>query len=179
MLDLLDEELAVVKQGGDEEAKKKHVERGKMLVRDRINYLIGRQTPFLELSPMAAHQVYNYPLPSAGIITGIAKIPVNTTKDNTRTLHKHVMLVANDATVKGGTYHPLTVTKHLRAQQIARRLALPCIYLVDSGGANLEWQAEVFPGGQNFGRIFWNQARMSREGISQVKMESLTLILQR
>lgn len=118
---------------------------------------------------MAAHQVYGYSLPSAGIVTGIAKITFDTTKNSVGSLSRHVMLIANDATVKGGTYHPLTVTKHLRAQEIAKRLALPCIYLVDSGGANLEWQADVFPGKENFGRIFWNQARMSRKGISQVK----------
>jgi acetyl-CoA carboxylase carboxyltransferase component len=170
-LNSLNQELALVKQGGDEEAKKKHVGRGKMLVRERINYFLGGdQSSFLELSPMAAHQVYDYPLPSAGIVTGIAKLSFSTTSGNSCTPHKHVMIVANDATVKGGTYHPLTVTKHLRAQEIARRLSLPCIYLVDSGGANLEWQAGVFPGRDNFGRIFWNQAGMSREGISQVRM---------
>jgi 3-methylcrotonyl-CoA carboxylase beta subunit len=166
----LRKELTLVREGGDEEAKKRHVKRGKMLVRDRISYLMGNNasssTTFLELSPMAAHQVYDYALPSAGIITGIAKIPLDMTND---TIYKHVMIIANDATVKGGTYHPLTVSKHLRAQEIAERLALPCIYLVDSGGANLEWQSGVFGGREMFGRIFWNQARMSRKGIPQVR----------
>ena len=146
-----------IKQGGGKEAIEKHKKRGKLLVRERIQALIDPKTEFLELSSLAAFNVYNNDAPSAGIITGIG------------TVHgKDVMIVANDATVKGGTYYPLTVKKHLRAQEIAMENHLPCVYMVDSGGAFLPLQSEVFPDRDHFGRIFYNQARMSAMGISQI-----------
>ena len=149
--------LAEVRRGGDEAARQRHVARGKLLVRDRVEALLDPDSPFLELSPLAAWQVYPDPLPAAGLVTGIG--PVH---------GREVVVVANDATVKGGTYHPLTVTKHLRAQQVALENRLPCLYLVDSGGAFLPLQAEVFPAREHFGRIFFNQARMSALGIPQI-----------
>ncbi len=149
--------LAAVRQGGPPKARDRHQQLGKMLARDRIDALLDPGTPFLELSPLAAHEVYEEPVPAAGLITGVG------------TVHgRPVMIVANDATVKGGTYYPITVKKHLRAQEIACENRLPCIYLVDSGGAYLPLQAEVFPDRDHFGRIFYNQARMSALEICQI-----------
>ncbi|KAF4547410.1 Hypothetical protein D9617_43g040260 [Elsinoe fawcettii] len=146
--------------GGPEKAREKHVQRGKMLVRDRITALVDPGTNFLELSALAAHSVYpGEDTPGAGIVTGIGTV--------SGTL---CMIVANDSTVKGGTYYPMTVKKHLRAQEIAHQNRLPCIYLVDSGGANLPHQADVFPDRDHFGRIFYNQARMSAAGIPQLSV---------
>ena len=152
----LKEELAKVRLGGPEELRKRHKERGKLLARERIEALIDPNTPFLELSPLAAYGMYDNPS-SAGIVTGIGLIQ-----------GRETVIVSNDATVKGGTYYPLTVKKHLRAQEIAQDNHLPCIYLVDSGGANLPYQADIFPDRDHFGRIFYNEARMSALGISQV-----------
>ena len=149
--------LEKIEQGGPEEAKKKHIQRGKLLVRERIKLLIDKGTKFLELSPLAGYQVYEEDVPAAGIITGIGIVE-----------GREVMIIANDATVKGGTYYPLTVKKHIRAQEIAMENNLPCIYLVDSGGAYLPLQAEVFPDKEHFGRIFYNQARMSANKIPQI-----------
>src|SRR5215216_1642996 len=149
--------LEQVKRGGSEEARAKHVGRGKMLARERITLLLDPQMPFLELSPLAAHEMYGSDVPSASLITGIGRIS-----------GRDCMVIANDATVKGGTYYPITVKKHLRAQAIARENNLPCIYLVDSGGAFLPLQDEIFPDRQHFGRIFYNQARMSAAGIPQI-----------
>ena len=153
----LQQTLQTIESGTDPKYQKLHTDRGKLLVRDRIRELIDPDSGFYELSPMCAHQVYPEKVPSAGIITGIGMIN-----------GIHCMIVANDATVKGGTYYPLTVKKHLRAQEIAEKNHLPCIYLVDSGGANLPYQAEVFPDRDHFGRIFYNQARMSAKGIPQI-----------
>src|SRR2546425_1501487 len=149
--------LDVVKKGGGEAAVKRHKERGKMFVRERIESVIDPDTPFLEFSALAANGMYDDEAPCAGIVTGIGMI------------HGHqTVIVANDATVKGGTYFPMTVKKHIRAQEIALENHLPCLYLVDSGGAFLPLQAEVFPDRDHFGRIFYNQARMSALGIPQV-----------
>jgi len=143
--------------GGSEDARKKHVARGKLLARDRIAALLDRGSPFLEVAPLAAHALYDGDAPAAGLVCGIGRI------------HGHeVMVLANDATVKGGTYYPLTVRKHLRAQEVAAENRLPCVYLVDSGGAFLPLQDEVFPDKEHFGRIFYNQARLSKAGIPQV-----------
>lgn len=144
-------------QGGGASARDKHQARNKLLPRERINHLLDPGSPFLELSQLAADQVYEENVPCAGIICGIGYVQ-----------QRLCMLVVNDATVKGGTYYPLTVKKHLRAQRIAEENRLPCIYLVDSGGANLPHQAEVFPDREHFGRIFFNQARMSAQGIAQL-----------
>ena len=153
----LRERLANVKQGGGEQAVAKHRARGKRLPRERIDALLDPGAPFLEFSPLAAHGLYENEAPGAGIVTGIG------------TIHgQPCVLVANDATVKGGTYFPLTVKKHLRAQEIAEQNRLPCIYLVDSGGAYLPLQSEVFPDRDHFGRIFYNQAQMSAQGIPQL-----------
>ena len=149
--------LEKVKQGGGAEAIKKHKERGKLLVRERITKLIDKESEFLEFSSLAAINVYDNDAPSAGIITGIGIVH-----------GREVLIIANDATVKGGTYYPLTVKKHLRAQEIALENNLPCIYLVDSGGAFLPLQSEVFPDKDHFGRIFYNQAKMSAMGIPQI-----------
>ncbi|MFC7738059.1 carboxyl transferase domain-containing protein [Roseomonas sp. GCM10028921] len=146
-----------VRQGGGEAARKKHLSRGKLLPRDRIRALIDPASPFLEIGQLAATGLYKDEVPSAGIITGIGRVS-----------GRECMIVANDATVKGGTYFPLTVKKHLRAQEIAAQNRLPCLYLVDSGGANLPEQDEVFPDRDHFGRIFFNQANMSAQGIPQV-----------
>ncbi|KAF2398112.1 ClpP/crotonase [Trichodelitschia bisporula] len=147
-------------QGGSEKAREKHRARGKILPRDRITALIDPGTPFLELSPLAGHELYpGEDVPGGGIITGIGTVSGVTS-----------MIVANDSTVKGGTYYPITVKKHLRAQEIARQNRLPCIYLVDSGGANLAHQADVFPDVNNFGRIFYNQATMSAARIPQLSI---------
>jgi 3-methylcrotonyl-CoA carboxylase beta subunit len=146
--------------GGPEKARQKHVQRGKMLVRDRITALIDPGTTFLELSQMAGYGVYEgEDVPAGGIITGIGTVS-----------GVQCIIVANDSTVKGGTYYPITVKKHLRAQAIALENKLPCIYLVDSGGANLPHQSDVFPDKEHFGRIFYNQARMSAKGIPQISV---------
>ncbi len=149
--------LELIREGGRYSAREQHQQRGKLLVRERIKSLLDVGSFFLELSPLAAHDVYDFALHAAGIITGIGKIH-----------GRPVMIIANDATVKGGTYFPLTVQKHLRAQAIAESLRLPCIHLVDSGGAYLPMQDKVFPGQDGFGRIFYNQARMSATGIPQI-----------
>ncbi len=146
-----------VREGGGEVSRKRHLSRGKLLPRDRIRALIDPASPFLEVGQLAAHGLYGGEVPSAGIITGIGRIA-----------GRECMVVANDATVKGGTYFPLTVKKHLRAQEIALQNRLPCVYLVDSGGANLPNQDEVFPDRDHFGRIFYNQAQLSAAGIAQV-----------
>lgn len=148
---------AKIALGGSAAARIKHTERGKLLPRDRITGLIDPGSPFLELSALAAHGVYPDDVPAAGIITGVGRIN-----------GVECVVVCNDATVKGGTYYPLTVKKHLRAQEIAAQNHLPCVYLVDSGGANLPNQDEVFPDKDDFGRIFYNQARMSSQGIPQI-----------
>ncbi|WP_114394225.1 carboxyl transferase domain-containing protein [Oleisolibacter albus] len=151
--------VATIKQGGGEKARDKHLARGKLLPRDRVRYLLDPGAPFLELSQLAAHKVYEDAVPAAGILTGIGRVA-----------GQECVIVANDATVKGGTYYPLTVKKHLRAQEIARENNLPCLYLVDSGGANLPNQDEVFPDKEHFGRIFYNQATMSAAGIPQIAL---------
>ncbi|KAI9695847.1 MAG: Methylcrotonoyl-CoA carboxylase beta chain, mitochondrial [Candelina mexicana] len=149
-----------IAQGGPQSAREKHIARGKMLPRDRITALVDPGTSFLELSALAGHEVYpRENVPAGGIITGVGTIEGVT-----------CMIVANDSTVKGGTYYPITVKKHLRAQSIAQENRLPCIYLVDSGGANLPHQADVFPDKDHFGRIFYNQARMSSLGIPQISV---------
>jgi 3-methylcrotonyl-CoA carboxylase beta subunit/propionyl-CoA carboxylase len=153
----LREAMARVRQGGGEEAVAKHRARGKMLARERIDALLDPGSPFLEFSTLAAHGLYNDEAPGAGIVTGIGAVE-----------GQECVIVANDATVKGGTYFPLTVKKHLRAQEIAAENNLPCFYLVDSGGAFLPLQSEVFPDRDHFGRIFYNQARMSAAGIPQI-----------
>ncbi len=153
----LRERLAHVRRGGDDAARARHTGRGKLLVRERIDRLLDPGSPFLELSPLAAWELYDEPVPAAGIVTGIGRVEGET-----------CVVVANDATVKGGTYYPVTVRKHLRAQRIAAENRLPCIYLVDSGGAYLPLQDEVFPDREHFGRIFLNQARMSAAGIPQL-----------
>ena len=150
-------EVDRVREGGGGQARERHLSRGKLLPRDRARALLDPLSPFLELSQLAAHGMYDGEVPAAGIITGIGRVS-----------GRPCMVVANDATVKGGTYFPLTVKKHLRAQEIARENRLPCIYLVDSGGANLPNQDEVFPDREHFGRIFFNQATMSAAGIPQV-----------
>ncbi|KAA2284494.1 carboxyl transferase domain-containing protein [Arenimonas fontis] len=153
----LEERLACAAAGGGEKARAKHVERGKLLPRERIAALLDPGSPFLELSPLAAGGLYDDAAPAAGIITGIGRV------------HGiEVVVVANDATVKGGTYFPMTVKKHLRAQEVALENHLPCVYLVDSGGAFLPLQDEVFPDKEHFGRIFYNQARLSARNIPQV-----------
>ncbi|MGQ0722700.1 MAG: carboxyl transferase domain-containing protein [Candidatus Eiseniibacteriota bacterium] len=149
--------LAAVREGGGAENRSRHEKRGKLFVRDRIDALLDEGSAFLELSPLAAHGLYDDAAPAAGIVTGIGRVA-----------GREVMVVANDAMVKGGTYFPITVKKHLRAQEIARENRLPCVYLVDSGGAFLPMQDEVFPDREHFGRIFYNQAVMSAEGIPQV-----------
>ncbi|MBA2316972.1 MAG: methylcrotonoyl-CoA carboxylase [Euzebyales bacterium] len=149
--------LAEAARGGGERAIRRHVERGKLLPRDRVDALVDAGSPFLELSPLAAHGLYDGDAPAAGIITGVGRIN-----------GRECVVVANDATVKGGTYYPLTVKKHLRAQEVALANRLPCVYLVDSGGAFLPKQDEVFPDRDHFGRIFFNQARLSAAGIAQV-----------
>ena len=157
LLEDLRARLAAARRGGGEEAVRRHRARGKLLARERIECLVDPGTPFLELSPLAATGIYDNEAPSAGIITGIAEVE-----------GKEVAIVANDATVKGGTYYPLTVKKHLRLQEIAEQNHLPCVYLVDSGGAFLPLQADVFPDREHFGRIFFNQANLSARGIAQV-----------
>ncbi len=157
LADELRQRLDIAARGGGEEARRKHAKRGKLLPRDRVASLLDPGAPFLELSPLAAEDMYDGSAPAAGIITGVGYVH-----------GAPVMVVANDATVKGGTYFPITVKKHLRAQEIAAENRLPCIYLVDSGGAFLPLQDEVFPDRDHFGRIFYNQARLSAEGIPQI-----------
>jgi 3-methylcrotonyl-CoA carboxylase beta subunit len=162
LVDELRERLAVVRRGGSESARTKHTDRGKLLVRDRVDRLLDAGSPFLELSPLAATGMYGAnegeeAVPSAGIVTGIGRVA-----------GRECVVVANDATVKGGTYYPITVKKHLRAQAVASDNRLPCLYLVDSGGAFLPMQDEVFPDREHFGRIFFNQANLSARGIPQI-----------
>src|SRR5256885_3857544 len=159
LADDLQRRLAAVRQGGGAEQVKRHTARGKLFVRERVERLLDPGTAFLELSPLAANGMYDGDAPCAGLVTGVGSVH-----------GRHVMVVANDATVKGGTYYPLTVKKHVRAQEIALENRLPCVYLVDSGGAFLPLQAEVFPDRDHFGRIFYNQARMSALGIPQVAL---------
>ncbi len=149
--------LREIRRGGDPALREKHEARGKLFVRDRIDLLLDPGTPFLELSPLAANGLYDGAAPCAGVVTGVGSIH-----------GRQCMIVANDATVKGGTYLPMTVKKHIRAQEIALENRLPCVYLVDSGGAFLPLQADVFPDRDHFGRIFYNQARMSSAGIAQI-----------
>jgi 3-methylcrotonyl-CoA carboxylase beta subunit len=146
-----------VRLGGGQVARERHLSRGKLLPRDRIRAMIDPVSPFLEVGQLAAHGLYGDEVPSAGLVAGIGRVS-----------GRECMIVANDATVKGGTYFPMTVQKHLRAQEIALHNRLPCVYLVDSGGANLPNQDEVFPGRDHFGRIFFNQANMSAQGIAQI-----------
>jgi 3-methylcrotonyl-CoA carboxylase beta subunit len=159
----LRERLARARQGGSQAARTKHTDRGKLLVRDRVDRLLDPGSPFLELSPLAATGMYggdeagNDPVPSGGVVTGIGRVA-----------GREVVVVANDATVKGGTYYPVTVKKHLRAQTVASDNHLPCVYLVDSGGAFLPMQDDVFPDREHFGRIFFNQANLSARGIPQI-----------
>jgi 3-methylcrotonyl-CoA carboxylase beta subunit len=153
----LREKLAAAKLGGGERSRARHTARGKLLPRDRVDGLLDPGSPFLELAPLAADGLYDGQAPAAGLITGIGRVA-----------GREVVVVANDATVKGGTYYPMTVKKHLRAQEIALENRLPCVYLVDSGGAFLPKQDEVFPDRDHFGRIFYNQATMSARGIPQI-----------
>src|SRR5213594_918193 len=146
-----------VRLGGGEEARKRHVARGKLLPRERVRALLDPGSPFLELSPLAALDMYDNEAPGSGVITGVGRVS-----------GVECVIVCNDATVKGGTYYPMTVKKHLRAQEVAQENRLPCIYLVDSGGANLPQWPEVFPDKTHFGRIFYNQANMSAQGIPQI-----------
>ncbi len=146
-----------VKQGGGERSRKRHIDRGKLLPRERIRSLLDPGTPFLELQQLAAWELYDEDIPSAGVITGIGRVS-----------GRECLIIANDATVKGGTYYPMTVKKHVRAQEVAEQNHLPCIYLVDSGGANLPEWPDVFPDRDHFGRIFYNQANMSAKGIPQI-----------
>jgi 3-methylcrotonyl-CoA carboxylase beta subunit len=157
LVDELKSRLAAAALGGDERSRKRHTERGKLLPRERVERLIDPGSPFLELSPLAAFGMYDGDIHAAGIITGIGRVA-----------GRECVIVSNDATIKGGTYYPITVKKHLRAQEIARDNRLPCIYLVDSGGANLPNQAEIFPDREHFGRIFYNQATLSAAGIPQI-----------
>ena len=157
LVDDLRANLDRVAEGGDAQARERHLGRGKMLPRDRIKALLDSDTVFLEISPLAALGLYGGEVPGASLITGVGRVS-----------GQECVIVANDATVKGGTYYPLTVKKHLRAQEIAEANHLPCIYLVDSGGVNLPYQDDVFPDRNHFGRIFFNQARMSAKGIPQI-----------
>jgi 3-methylcrotonyl-CoA carboxylase beta subunit len=153
----LRERVAEASLGGPKEHRDRHHKRGKLLARERIDYVLDPGSPFLEVGQLAAYGLYGGEAPSAGVIAGIGRV-----------MGREVMIVANDATVKGGAYFPMTIKKHLRAQEIAQENRLPCIYLVDSGGANLPHQAEVFPDRDHFGRIFYNQANMSAQGIAQI-----------
>lgn len=153
----LRERLAATALGGPEKARQRHIARGKLLPRQRVDQLLDPGSPFLELSPLAANGMYDDECPGAGVITGIGRVS-----------GRECVIVANDATVKGGTYYPLSVKKHLRAQEVALQNYLPCVYLVDSGGAYLPHQDEVFPDREHFGRIFYNQANMSAKGIAQI-----------
>jgi len=151
------ERLEKVKLGGPEKSRKRHTDRGKLLPRDRLARLLDRDTPFLELSPLAAYDMYDNEAPASGIITGVGIVH-----------GREVTVIVNDATVKGGTYYPITILKHARAQAIAETNYLPCVYLVDSGGIFLPLQSGTFPDKDHFGRIFYNQARMSAKGIAQI-----------
>ena len=153
----LRDKVATIQQGGGPDYQKRHTDRGKLLPRERINRLLDDGSPFLEIGQFAAYNVYGEEVPAAGVIAGVGRVSGT-----------ECMIIANDATVKGGSYYPLTVKKHLRAQEIALENRLPCIYLVDSGGANLPRQDEVFPDRDHFGRIFYNQARMSADDIPQI-----------
>jgi 3-methylcrotonyl-CoA carboxylase beta subunit len=155
LVEKLREELARARKGGA--GRERQTSQKKMLVRDRVDGLLDPGSPFLELSPLAAHGMYDGEAPAAGLVTGIGRVSA-----------REIMVIANDATVKGGTYFPITVKKHLRAQEIAEQNRLPCVYLVDSGGAFLPLQADVFPDREHFGRIFYKQARMSAKRIPQV-----------
>ena len=155
--DELYERVARAARGGSDKARERHVSRGKLLPRDRVERLLDPGSPFLEVGQLAANGMYGDEAPGAGMICGVGRVS-----------GREVMIVANDPTVKGGAYFPMTVKKHLRAQEIAEQNRLPCVYLVDSGGANLPHQAEVFPDRDHFGRIFFNQARMSAQGIAQI-----------
>lgn len=157
LIDDLRDKVTTIKQGGGERARDKHLSRGKLLPRERVRKLLDPGSPFLELSQMAAWDMYGGDINSAGIITGIGRVS-----------GRECVIICNDATVKGGTYYPMTVKKHLRAQEVAEQNNLPCIYLVDSGGANLPNQQDVFPDRDHFGRIFYNQANMSAKGIPQI-----------
>ena len=157
LADELQRRLARAADGGGDKARQRHTERGKLLARDRIDALLDPGSPFLEIAPLAAEDMYDGAAPAAGMVCGIGRV-----------MGQEVVVVANDATVKGGTYFPITVKKHLRAQEIARENRLPCIYLVDSGGAFLPLQDEVFPDREHFGRIFYNQARLSAGNIPQI-----------
>jgi 3-methylcrotonyl-CoA carboxylase beta subunit len=157
LVEELNKRRAEAALGGGEKARERHVKRGKLLPRERVMRLIDPGSPFLEFSPLAANGLYGEAIHGAGIITGVGRIE-----------GRECMIVANDSTIKGGTYYPMTVKKHLRAQEIAAENRLPCIYLVDSGGANLPHQTEVFPDRDHFGRIFYNQAKMSAAGIAQI-----------
>src|SRR5229473_2165536 len=159
VVDDLAARVAEIRKGGGEAARERHLSRGKLLPRDRVRTLLDPGAPFLELSQLAAFGLYGEDIPAAGIITGVGPV-----------MGRECVIVCNDATVKGGTYYPITVKKHLRAQEIARENRLPSIYLVDSGGANLPNQDEVFPDREHFGRIFYNQATMSAEGIPQISV---------
>ena len=156
LVERLQEDLAAARAGGPPASRERHTARGKLLARERIDALLDPDTPFLELSPLAAYGMYDEPA-SAGIVTGVGLVE-----------GRETVIVANDATVKGGTYYPMTVKKHLRAQEVGEENRLPCVYLVDSGGANLPFQADIFPDRDHFGRIFYNEARMSALGIPQV-----------
>src|SRR3984885_863032 len=153
----LRERVAAAALGGPAAVRTRHTARGKLLPRDRVMRLLDPGAPFLEISQLAAFGLYDDEAPGAGLIAGIGRV-----------CGRLVMIIANDSTVKGGAYFPLTVKKHLRAQRIAHENRLPCIYLVDSGGANLPYQADVFPDQEHFGRIFYNQAQMSADGIAQI-----------
>ena len=157
LVDDLKARVDKIAEGGGQAARAKHAARGKLLPRERVTLLLDPGTPFLELSQLAAYGMYNDDAPCAGIITGVGRVA-----------GRECVIVCNDATVKGGTYYPMTVKKHLRAQEIARENKLPCIYLVDSGGANLPNQDDVFPDREHFGRIFYNQATLSAEGVVQI-----------
>src|SRR5690349_6537018 len=157
LVDELNAKLSRARQGGGEKYLARHREQGKMPPRERISALLDPNTPFLELSPLAANGMYDDDAPAAGMITGVGRVH-----------GRECLIIANDATVKGGTYFPMTVKKHLRAQEVAMQNHLPCVYLVDSGGAFLPMQADVFPDREHFGRIFFNQARMSAAGIPQI-----------
>lgn len=157
LVDDLKQKVQKIALGGGETARQKHLDRGKLLPRERIDHLIDPGTAFIEIGQLAAYQVYQDDVPAAGVVAGVGQVNGVT-----------CMIIANDATVKGGTYYPLTVKKHLRAQEIAEQNHLTCIYLVDSGGAYLPLQDEVFPDRDHFGRIFYNQARMSSMGIAQI-----------
>ena len=157
LVDDLRERVSKIAEGGPERSRERHLSRGKLLPRERVERLLDPGTPFLEIGQFAAHEVYEDYVPAAGVIAGIGRVS-----------GRECMIVCNDATVKGGSYYPLTVKKHLRAQEIADQNHLPCIYLVDSGGANLPRQDEVFPDRDHFGRIFYNQANLSSKGIAQI-----------